>query len=132
LEVGAHAADFENPADRAAFASVLLNRQIQSEDGWSVRHYQSARKKLAAHAADCVDGECPLVAQAMQLAQPAAGDAFAGPDPGATPPAASPELTCSGASCGKTLTSGQHDVSVRAFGQPLCPTCQRVQARAAA
>jgi hypothetical protein len=41
-------------------------------------------------------------------------------------------LACSRADCGKPLTRGQHDVSVRAFGQPLCPTCQRTQARSAA
>jgi hypothetical protein len=43
-----------------------------------------------------------------------------------------PALACSRAECGKSLTRGQHDVSVRAFGQPLCPTCQRTQARSAA
>lgn len=41
-------------------------------------------------------------------------------------------LACSRPDCSKPLTRGQHDVSVRAFGQPLCPTCQRTQARAAA
>lgn len=34
-------------------------------------------------------------------------------------------LRCSGASCRRTLTRGQHDVSVRTFGQPLCPACQK-------
>ena len=41
-------------------------------------------------------------------------------------------LVCSGSDCGKALTKGQHDVSVRAFGQPLCPACQKEQARKAA
>lgn len=41
-------------------------------------------------------------------------------------------LACSKADCGKPLTRGQHDVSVRAFGAPMCPSCQRVQARGAA
>ncbi|HEU4754909.1 MAG TPA: Rad52/Rad22 family DNA repair protein [Armatimonadota bacterium] len=41
-------------------------------------------------------------------------------------------LVCSGAECGKPLTRGQHDVSVRAFGQPLCPSCQKQHARLAA
>jgi hypothetical protein len=39
---------------------------------------------------------------------------------------------CSRPDCGKPLTKGQHDVSIRAFGQPLCPACQKQQARAAA
>jgi hypothetical protein len=43
-----------------------------------------------------------------------------------------PRLACSRPDCGKALTRGQHDVSVRAFGQPLCPACQRAQARSAA
>lgn len=41
-------------------------------------------------------------------------------------------LACSNADCGKPLTRGQHDVSVRAFGSPFCPQCQRTQARGAA
>jgi len=40
-------------------------------------------------------------------------------------------MTCASPGCGKPLTKGQHDVSMRAFGQPLCPGCQRQQARAA-
>jgi hypothetical protein len=40
-------------------------------------------------------------------------------------------ITCASAGCGKPLTRGQQDVSLRAFGQPLCPACQRQQARAA-
>ena len=41
-------------------------------------------------------------------------------------------LVCSTADCGKPLTKGQHDVSVRAYGQPLCPACQKDRARAGA
>lgn len=61
------------------------------------------------------------------------GDMAAAQGPAAD--AASPEaprLACSRPDCGKALTKGQHDVSVRAFGQPLCPACQRSQARSAA
>jgi hypothetical protein len=55
---------------------------------------------------------------------------------GAAPAALAPtdqsgRLVCSRPDCGKALTKGQHDVSVRAYGQPLCPACQK-QARAAA
>lgn len=32
---------------------------------------------------------------------------------------------CSTTGCGKSLTKGQHDVSMQRFGQPLCPTCQK-------
>lgn len=59
-----------------------------------------------------------------------------------TPPAASPTptaepadpsaLICSAPGCGKTLTRGQHDISIRAFGQPLCPADQKERARASA
>lgn len=41
-------------------------------------------------------------------------------------------LVCSGSGCNKALTRGQHDISLRAFGQPLCPACQKEKARAAA
>jgi len=41
-------------------------------------------------------------------------------------------LVCSRTECGRALTKGQHDVSVRAFGQPLCPACQKERSRQAA
>jgi hypothetical protein len=43
----------------------------------------------------------------------------------ATLEATAEALRCSGTSCRRTLTRGQHDVSVRTFGQPLCPGCQK-------
>jgi hypothetical protein len=36
---------------------------------------------------------------------------------------------CSAAGCGKALTKGQVDVSRRAFGKPLCPSCQKVHTK---
>jgi hypothetical protein len=36
-----------------------------------------------------------------------------------------PTEECSNPGCGKPLTKGQHDVSLRAYGQPLCPQCQK-------
>lgn len=48
----------------------------------------------------------------------------------ATEPAPAP-LVCSTDGCGKALTKGQHDISVRAYGQPLCPGCQKTHVRAA-
>ncbi|MFN3652366.1 MAG: Rad52/Rad22 family DNA repair protein [Armatimonadota bacterium] len=41
-------------------------------------------------------------------------------------------MNCSAAGCGKALTKGQHNMSVRAFGRPLCPACQKEAARAGA
>jgi hypothetical protein len=35
---------------------------------------------------------------------------------------------CSTATCGKPLTKGQYEVSLRAYGQPLCPACQKAAA----
>lgn len=32
---------------------------------------------------------------------------------------------CSNEDCGREITKGQHDYSLKAFGQPLCPSCQR-------
>lgn len=40
-------------------------------------------------------------------------------------------LVCSTDGCGKALTRGQHDISVRTFGQPFCPACQKTHQRAA-
>ncbi|MBI3909412.1 MAG: hypothetical protein HY320_00580 [Armatimonadetes bacterium] len=37
-------------------------------------------------------------------------------------------LECSNPACGKALTRGQYEVSLRGFGRPLCPACQRQQA----
>jgi hypothetical protein len=34
-------------------------------------------------------------------------------------------MECSNPGCGKPLTKGQHDVSLRSYGQPLCPSCQK-------
>lgn len=38
-------------------------------------------------------------------------------------------LECSDPGCGKPLTKGQHDVSSRSYGQPLCPQHQRTHTR---
>jgi hypothetical protein len=54
------------------------------------------------------------------------------PEPREAAPAAPGALECSGSGCGKPLTKGQHDVSMRAYGQPLCPACQKQHARLAA
>lgn len=40
-------------------------------------------------------------------------------------------LLCSTDGCGKALTRGQHDISVRSFGQPYCPACQKAHQKAA-
>lgn len=44
------------------------------------------------------------------------------PSPPAEDPPANP--TCTGADCGRPLTKGQAMFSARAYGRPLCPTCQ--------
>jgi hypothetical protein len=40
-------------------------------------------------------------------------------------------LVCGNPACGKKLTKGQHDLSVRIYGQPYCPSCQKQQAKSA-
>jgi hypothetical protein len=49
-----------------------------------------------------------------------------------TPVVQNVALVCSDAACRRTLTKGQHDVSVRTFGKPLCPGCQKQAIRLAA
>jgi hypothetical protein len=39
------------------------------------------------------------------------------------------KMECSNPGCGKPLTKGQHDVSLRSYGQPLCPSCQKQYTR---
>jgi len=46
---------------------------------------------------------------------------------GAKRGAAEGRLTC--ADCGKEMTKGQHDYSMRAFGAAYCPACQRMKAK---
>jgi hypothetical protein len=45
------------------------------------------------------------------------------------PAAANGQMVCSNPACGKALTKGQHEVSTRAYGQPLCPACQKLHAK---
>ena len=47
-------------------------------------------------------------------------------EPEAAPQAAG-TYACSGPSCGRALTKGQYEISLRAFGRPLCPACQKTQ-----
>jgi hypothetical protein len=35
------------------------------------------------------------------------------------------KMECSNPGCSKPLTKGQHDISLRSYGQPLCPACQK-------
>lgn len=42
--------------------------------------------------------------------------------------AEAPAMACSEAGCGKPLTKGQYDVSLRTYGRPLCPADQKVAA----
>lgn len=35
------------------------------------------------------------------------------------------KLHCSNEVCGREMTRGQYDYSMKTFGQPLCPSCQR-------
>ncbi len=72
-------------------------------------------------------------AESRPAAAPAAASAASSSSaPTASVPVDPSTLVCSGGGCGKALTRGQHDISIRAFGQPLCPACQKERARAAA
>lgn len=57
------------------------------------------------------------------------------PAPASPAPAASngsEAYACKEEGCGKSLTKGQHDISLRAYGTPLCPEHQKTHQRAAA
>lgn len=88
------------------FATATLREEVRDFDLLSFADLTRVSEALAAHVA------------AKQPAVP--------------PPAGNGALICSGPGCGKALTKGQHDVSVRAYGQPLCPGCQKAHARLAA
>jgi hypothetical protein len=51
-----------------------------------------------------------------------------GTAPVAAPAPVDGAMMCSTATCGKPLTKGQYEVSLRAYGQPLCPACQKAAA----
>lgn len=40
-------------------------------------------------------------------------------------------LFCANDECAATLTAGQHALSLKSYGQPLCPRCQKTHAKAA-
>ena len=42
------------------------------------------------------------------------------------------ELICRTGTCEAPLTKGQHDMAMRAYGEPLCPACQKQRAAAQA
>jgi hypothetical protein len=37
-------------------------------------------------------------------------------------------MVCAAENCGKPLTRGQYEVSLRAYGKPLCPNHQKLLA----
>src|SRR5262249_2372013 len=92
----------------------------------------------AATRGEAVPAETPPVAapQEPRSARPVVREVAAPtpvpPGAEAAPAAEVVRLVCSGADCGKGLTKGQHDVSMRAYGQPLCPACQKEKSRAGA
>jgi len=79
----------------------------------------------------------PRPQQQSRPAVESSGDRSATAPKPAAPPASAPQATagdamaCSRPDCGKPLTKGQHDVSIRAFGQPLCPQHQKEHVRTA-
>jgi len=97
------------------------------------------RKSIWAAGAEARNEAAQQASRVREAAPESSGDRAAmAPKPAAAAPAPSAPLAdvgamaCSRPDCGKPLTKGQHDVSIRAFGQPLCPACQKQQARAAA
>ncbi len=77
-------------------------------------------------------------AQAMSAAESGSYSEATGAAPaaGVSPQAAMPNgeepPACCTPDCGKPLTKGQAQMSVHAFGKPLCPACQKDEARTAA
>jgi hypothetical protein len=82
--------------------------------GEPASHPESARPRATA-------GERPAPsAAARSSSAPARESAAAAPARNG-----SEKMECSNPGCGKPLTKGQHDVSLRSYGQPLCPACQK-------
>jgi len=100
------------------------------------------RKSIWAAGAEARNEAAQQASRVREAAPESSGDRAAmAPRPATVAPAAptpsaptvdAGTMACSRPDCGKPLTKGQHDVSIRAFGQPLCPACQKQQARAAA
>ncbi|MFN3652578.1 MAG: phage recombination protein Bet [Armatimonadota bacterium] len=127
---------------RHAILSDLLGKQITTQQGWTINHYASALRRLEEHMGHCdVCAGCPI-AEKHRKATPAPAqqaapqnDTPAGsptPAPQPAPPAEGGPMVCTGDGCEKALTKSQHSMSVRAFGQPLCPACQKGATRRAA
>lgn len=114
------AASAAPPATAPASGSASKSRAASAEERKSIWTAGGSGASTVREGAPESSGD--LAASRPAAAQPAA-------ESGSSDAAL---LACSRAECGKPLTRGQHDVSVRAFGQPLCPTCQRTQARSAA
>lgn len=106
------------------------------------RSWQPSAERAASFSAATVAGNPPE----SPGDRAAAGGLFAGASPAperrAIPEARSrtgrplavgraSDLLCSGAQCGKALTQGQHDISMRSFGQALCPACQKARQKTA-
>jgi len=70
---------------------------------------------------EAIDGEFDQESQQPRPNQPAAQQQQRAPQQSQSQPAAA--VVC--LSCGKQLTKGQVDLSVRKFGEPLCPICQK-------
>lgn len=62
--------------------------------------------------------DAAAVSRALALCGISAGRPAAAADPSG--------FLCSAPGCEQQLTRGQHDVSVRAYGKPLCPACNRL------
>jgi hypothetical protein len=99
------------------------------------------RKSIWAAGAEARNEASQQASRVRDAAPESSGDrAAVAPRPAIAPTVPAPSappvdvsaMACSRPDCGKPLTKGQHDVSIRAFGQPLCPACQKQQARAAA
>jgi hypothetical protein len=123
-------------------ARPQLSRPNASSGAATAAQSAAERKSIWAAGAEARNEVAQQASRVREAAPESSGDRAAmAPQPPAAPaPAPAPgvpavdvgTMACSRPDCGKPLTKGQHDVSIRAFGQPLCPACQKQQARAAA
>lgn len=137
---------------RHAISSVLLKSPVTSQEGWDSAAWANLTFHLKEHIGGCPltteGGGCPLHNRAvLALAEARAETAPEVPSSPPAPPAAeapkptapangkaaSGALHCSGAECGRSMTTGQVVMSQRNFeGRILCPACQKATKQGAA